>query len=437
MSNDPLRIRPYLHFDEPPRRSLIAATVADPERVAKWKFFPLISRMKVTRKIKRDGKVFTPKSKSRPICYASHHDTALYAYYAAKLTKQYEQRLVSLGLNEVVTAFRTGDGRCNIHFSREAFEWIKAHRPCVALAYDISGFFDNLDHRMLRKKWAGMLGLESLPADHYAIYRSLIRYAFVQQATLYAMFGISPHAPKANSLTRVCSSTEFHKRVADAGLIETHTLDKGIPQCTAISALLSNLYMLDFDLALAKQIAAWGGLYRRYCDDVLCIVPPEHSAAAKALVEQLVGEVKLTVQTEKLEECFFGAGCALTKPALQYLGLTFDGRHVRLRSGGVARFFSRLSTSGRKRYIRGRDGFEFQGFYVFFVARRRLTLSTIQVTQRKGRPSWRCNQRDGTASQSGFVERFARAVVPATKSFAKSVGQGVGNRRSYSFLTTA
>ena len=348
MGNDPLRIRPYLHLDGPPRRSVIAAAVADPAQVARWAFLPLITQIKVTHKIKRVGTVFTPKAKERPISYACHHDAALYAHYAVKLTKQYEQRLQSLGLNEVVTAFRTGDGRCNIHFAREAFEWIRLRRPCVALAYDISGFFDNLDHRILRDKWADILGERSLPTDHYALYRSLTRFASVQQTTLYAMFGISPYAPKASGRTRICSPVEFRTFIADAGHLNVHDLDKGIPQGTPISAVLSNIYMLDFDRKLADQIESWGGLYRRYCDDVLCIVPPQHAATAKAFVEHLVTSIKLEVQPDKLEECFFGAAGAITKPALQYLGLTYDGRKVRLRNGGIARFFSRMRQGVRQ-----------------------------------------------------------------------------------------
>ncbi|RUL65794.1 hypothetical protein EKH79_03520 [Dyella dinghuensis] len=348
MGNDPLRTRPYLHFDEPPRRSVIAAAVADPAHVARWEFLPLITQIKVIRKIKRQGTVFTPKPKLRPISYASHHDAALYAYYSAKLTKQYEQRLHTLGLSEVVTAFRTGDGRCNIHFAREAFEWIKTHRPCVALAYDISGFFDNLNHRILRDKWADIIKERSLPADHYAIYRSLTRYSAVQQTTLFATFGISIHSPKASGRTRVCTPNAFRTRIADAGHIEVHQLDKGIPQGTPISATLSNIYMLDFDRKVAEQIAAWGGLYRRYCDDVLCIVPPEHAVEAKAFIEALVTSIKLEVQPEKLEECAFGAPGTTTKPALQYLGLTYDGRKVRLRSGGVARFYNRIRKGVRQ-----------------------------------------------------------------------------------------
>jgi RNA-directed DNA polymerase len=348
MANDPLRARGYLHIDEPPTRSAIAAAVSNPERVAQWSFFPLITNIRIIRKLRRKGNSFVVKEKRRSISYASHRDAALYAYYAEKLTRLYEQRLRKLQLDHVVTAFRTGDGRCNIHFAHEAFEWIDGNRPCVALAYDISGFFDNLDHQVLRRKWCDVLGTSSLPSDHYALYRSLTRFSTVQQVTLYATFGISMHAPKASGRTRACTPKEFRERIADAGHLQVHQDAKGIPQGTPLSAALSNIYMLDFDEQLSAQINAWGGLYRRYCDDVLCIVPPDQAENAKSLIESLVNSIKLEVQPEKLEECLFGLSSTTAKPALQYLGLTYDGRRVRLRSGGVARFYNRIRKGVRK-----------------------------------------------------------------------------------------
>jgi hypothetical protein len=106
--------------------------------------------------------------------------------------------------------------------------------------------------------------------------------------------------------------------------------------------------MLEFDRLLAARIHEWGGLYRRYCDDVLCIVPPENAKDAKHYVESLITSIKLEVQAEKLEECHFGAVGTIAKPALQYLGLTYDGRHSRLRNGSVARFYSRIRKGVRQ-----------------------------------------------------------------------------------------
>lgn len=342
MAADPLRPRPYLHLDERIPREALLKLVSTPATVAKWQFLPLIVASVTTKKVRRDASGFQVKKKTRPICYASHRDAALYAYYSEQLTKRYEALLTARGLGEAVTAFRSGAGRCNVHFALDAFTWIEAHRPCTALAYDISGFFDALDHQLLKKKWSEVLGGDALPADHYSIYRSLTRHAKVEQVVLYALFGISRHAPKASGRKRICSPEQFRKLVVEGGYLKLNPDAKGIPQGTPISATLSNIYMLEFDERVANQVHAWGGFYRRYCDDVLCVVPPHRAAAAKALIEALVTEIKLEVQKEKLEECAFGPpGTSIQKP-LQYLGLTFNGQKILLRSGSVGRFYSRL-----------------------------------------------------------------------------------------------
>lgn len=100
--------------------------------------------------------------------------------------------------------------------------------------------------------------------------------------------------------------------------------------------------MLDFDWALEQQIEAWGGLYRRYCDDILCVVPPQYSKSAATLIESEIAKIKLNVQPDKQGQFrFTDAEKPLASP-LQYLGLTFDGQTIRLRVGGIARFYSRM-----------------------------------------------------------------------------------------------
>ena len=41
----------------------------------------------------------------------------------------------------------------------------------------------------------------------------------------------------------------------------------GIPQGSPMSAILSNIYMLDFDKYCCELANNFGGIYRRYCDD--------------------------------------------------------------------------------------------------------------------------------------------------------------------------
>ena len=45
----------------------------------------------------------------------------------------------------------------------------------------------------------------------------------------------------------------------------------GIPQGSPMSAVLSNVYMIDFDKNMFEYISNIGGSYRRYSDDILLI----------------------------------------------------------------------------------------------------------------------------------------------------------------------
>lgn len=119
--------RRYLHFDEPLSPRDAEALATSPARVASWAFLPMLHWIVKARKVKRkdDGALEKKPPKNRPIAYASHKDAAIYAYYGHLLGARYEAAVVTLGIQDCVTAFREHSGRCNIDFAMEAFEWIR------------------------------------------------------------------------------------------------------------------------------------------------------------------------------------------------------------------------------------------------------------------------------------------------------------------------
>lgn len=303
-----------------------------------------------TDKVRRKpGGVLEKKRKPRPIAYASHKDAAIYAYYGHLLAGRYEEQLAAGGIVDCVTAFRSGSGRCNIDFAHEAFSWIRARGECVALAFDIKSFFDSLDHEILKRNWCRVLGTERLPDDHFAVFRSLTRFASVDRAKVFRALGISPHNPRANKRRRICSPEDFRSRVRAAGLVQRNEKAFGIPQGSPMSAVLSNIYLLDFDLAVAREIGSVGGLYRRYCDDMLCILPRSSADAVEKFVHARIAEVKLAIQEEKTKRHHFEllGGRLCTREALQYLGFLFDGERVLLRTASVARYYRKMRAGVR------------------------------------------------------------------------------------------
>jgi len=89
--------------------------------------------------------------------YASHRDACILSYYARQLTDLLDQRYQSNGLNDAVIAYRSL-GKSNYNFAAKALEFAKANAPCVALCFDVTGFFDNIDHKILKRTLGTALG---------------------------------------------------------------------------------------------------------------------------------------------------------------------------------------------------------------------------------------------------------------------------------------
>lgn len=339
------KAKKYLHFDTPVGLKKSKKIVSSPDKVAIHSFYPLIRYNIEPKKIKKDPvtkKVFFERKKPRPISYSSHMDSKIYAYYASLLLDLYEKKVLDFGLDENILAFRKSIG-CNIKFSKKVFDDIKYKSPCVATALDFSGFFDTLDHKKLKNNWCSILNERKLPKDHYNIYKNIISGDFVDKEELYKALGI----PKNNSKKgrkRLCEPVGFRNKVRKKGLIKSNSNDFGIPQGTAISALLSNIYMLDFDRKMKFMSELRGGKYYRYCDDMIFIIPKDNSFDVQSWVEYLIDKdtVKINPKKTEVRKFFNNNGRVFCDLPLQYLGFEFDGAHVSIRSSSIARYQDRM-----------------------------------------------------------------------------------------------
>lgn len=337
--------RGYLHFDRPINQATAKDMVLNPKTVSEHAFYPFIRYITETQKVFFDkslGSVAKKVPKKRPISYAAHVDSHIYSYYCELLNQAYENHLKKVQWQSSILAFRTLN-KSNIDFARDAFLAIAARESCCVIAIDIKGFFDNLDHAKLKIAWQKLLGTNTLPNDHYAVYRSLTKYSYVYRDQVYEALGLSKNNPR-HGRKRICEPHEFRAQVRGGGLITTHKDKKGIPQGSPISAMLSNMYMMGFDEQIYAYVQTCGGSYYRYCDDVLLIVPLEKEAEAKTLVNLRVSEIDLEIQEAKTETCIFkrsAKGLRSDRP-LQYLGFIFDGASIYLRSSSLARYQDRV-----------------------------------------------------------------------------------------------
>ena len=288
-------------------------------------------------------------------------DGSIFSYYKSLLEAPYEDWLLENGLSDAVTAFRS-IGENNLTLSKNAIDYIAAHPDCQIVVTDIESFYDNLDHKLLKQLWARFLGVSSLPDDHYAVYRAVAKYSVVPLYKVYNLFGLRISGRSSGSFPpeRICTPREFREKVVPRGLVTSHRqMPAGIPQGTSLSPLLSNMYMADLDLAMSTWLASLGGKYWRYCDDILIVVPGNQNVPILERIDQELYSLKLKRNFEKTEVL---DGRSLSpRKQLQYLGLVFDGKNVRIRSSSIQRSHRKLKKAIWGERIRRRRESEASG----------------------------------------------------------------------------
>jgi hypothetical protein len=311
-------------------------------------------------------------------------DTMIHAYYAKILAAKLEAKYAEAGISGCVLAYRAHiPPKSNVDFACDVFSEIQVRRDCEVLALDVEAFFDSLDHHLLKTAWHQILGEERLPPDHFAVFKSVTRDYAILWPELRSALKEKQRRRAGREGKPICSLKEFRKDLAPLcrprfELVErlreqdakrnsdssprppgphTQQTPRGIPQGTAISATLANLYMLDFDVAAAAAIQSLGGSYRRYSDDIAIVVPEGKGQEAAQTIASLIDRGrKLTIKQSKTEHFRFAAStgdpsdltqsCTCledgqpTKPGrpFRYLGLAYDGKSVAIRDGTMSRF---------------------------------------------------------------------------------------------------
>jgi hypothetical protein len=375
-------LKRYPHFDKYLPLDEAQAIATDPQRVATNAFFPFLRYIKSWRPYRPTGKT----AKLRPIRYASRRDAYIFARYRHLLAQKYEAELQRLGIQECPIAYRkiplsgnSGPGKCNINFAKDAFDRILEMGNCCAVALDISSYFENLDHGLLRNLWCRMIGASELPPDHEAVFRAITEYAVVDREQVYVRLGyMGPKIKNGKEVrgylkafkeipNQLCTPKEFRQKIAggEAGmpsLIEKNLQPFGIPQGAPISDILANLYLIDFDVLMADYSRSLGGCYFRYSDDILIILPGDAAAGLAArdyAMAQITGfgpEIQIKAAKTSViayvvdaegQLNFQRVAGAQGRNGLEYLGFRFDGRRVYLRDSTLSGFYRKVTYSLR------------------------------------------------------------------------------------------
>lgn len=380
--------RKYLHFDrfidfEKNEKKLISK-LSQSKLIKVHSFYPFIKTSVETPRYKPTIDEFGIKkrileSKLRPIAYASHFDALIYSWYSTILTKAYEDQLVDWGIKDCVLAYLE-TGKSNIDYSFEVFSHISKLSSCVAIAIDVSSFFDNLDHEILKKMWMKTLKETRLSPDHFNVYKSLTSYSSVSKTVVEEIFAYK--LPK----NRYCTPLEFRKYIREGKLVEinpnknpiTESLrygkQCGIPQGSPISATLSNIYMIDLDTQLNKFAKDNNAIFRRYCDDIIIVCQIDQMQMFLDELGRLIKENELTANPSKTEITYFSKVKnkyrGFKDPEftsfknLQYLGFEYNGENIYIRASSISRYKRRLASEIRE-CLKAANGNSSMGNIVF------------------------------------------------------------------------
>lgn len=382
----------YAHFDEKFGLNSAWDYITNPSQVARHSFFPFIAYEQAFYKVsKKDGKVVV-NDKIRPICYSAHIDRCIYQYYGYLLNEKYNEYVDREGICESVVAYRTNLHKNNIHFAKESFDFIKKGE-CNVIVGDFKGFFDNLDHKYLKSMLCEVLGVEILSNDWYAVYKNITRYSTWDLIDILKINGLitdddikakeNAHEEALKGRTRKARDliTHFDDKIKELNgfeitdpkirskksaltkeqfkqhkktYLKIHKYPFGIPQGSSISAVLSNVYMIDFDKKISRFIKKFNGMYLRYSDDFIIILPKDSAVTYTEVLTYLHGVVvetdKLTLEAKKTQIYSYENNEITNitetidkhKPYIDYLGFIFDGKQVTLRPKTVSKYYYRM-----------------------------------------------------------------------------------------------
>lgn len=419
---DWFKIKRYPHIGLPLKDSdryvWIQNYVTNPDKVAKHSFLPFIHK---TSRVKKFRKEYDPKDgvltkkyineknafrhpdeKKRELFYASHLDSLIFSYYSMELSKNYENKIIENDLNEVVNAYRSvpinpekenGSNKCNIDFANDVFKYIIDYKEenFSVIAFDISSFFDNLDHKILRDIWAEMLDTDSLSKDHFNVYKNITRFSHVDIVDIFNEFKTKIYTRKKNvkgenlpikqkkidninylrsqNAIAFCTEKDFFKikhkllqpsktRKLKNGDIIYRNL--GIPQGSPISSVLANIYLFHFDIIINNFMKKNKGIYRRYSDDMVIVCPLEIKDQISNLIYEEIKKFKLEIQPAKTQIFQFKresnklvCGQEFEKiinwnKNFVYLGFEFNGQNVFLKSASLSNYYRKMKRTIRR-----------------------------------------------------------------------------------------
>lgn len=355
------RARKYAHFDNKVGLSEeVYKYIKNKNNIIKHGFYPFIYFENKLDKVYKDDKNKTcSKEKIRKLCYSAHIDRYIFSYYSFKLNLKYNKYVKEHGINDVAVAYRTNLNKNNIEFANKVFKFIKNQKNCYILVGDFTNFFDKLDHKYLKKNLSKLFDDNKIPDDYYAVFKNITKYSKwdLKEILKFKNKEVNfKNIKELNSQSKILTKKEFKKNKKQQ--VKKNLLTFGIPQGSAISAVLSNIYMMEFDEIIKKYTETFSGLYLRYCDDFTVVIPKigedDFRNIYNEIINLLTKDQKVEIQDEKTKifkyekEKIINCNSKFLKNVkdrnnfFNYLGFTFDGKEITIRDKTISKYYYRM-----------------------------------------------------------------------------------------------
>lgn len=341
----------YTHFDIKKHHLDYEERVKNANWVSKHGFYPFIHFQMGMDKYTNDeqGNKYI-KHKDREIYYSAHIDRFIYQYYGNKINDKYNIYAEANGFSKVCTAYRNcSPGKSNIDFAKEVFEFIVMNKSVFVFVGDFSKFFDNLDHKYLKEQLKRVNDGKSLDLADYAIFKNLTRFSYLEAEDIEKENGLLRRDMR--DWDKYFDTKAFQEFKAKH--LYKNQNNYGIPQGSSISSVYANTYMVEFDKKINDYITSKRGMYRRYCDDIIIVVPLSEEKKQEHEYKEIADTIftikndipNLTLNEDKTEQ-FYYSNDNIEKiygdsNLINYLGFTFDGKSVRIREKSLFKFYCR------------------------------------------------------------------------------------------------
>lgn len=278
------------------------------------------------------------RTKPREICYSSHIDRYIYEYYNYLLNEHYNNYAKLNGINRCAVAYRNNLHQNNITIAKEVFNFIKSENEYFILISDFSGYFDKIDHKNLKKNLEEVLNVDRLSDDWYKVFRSVTKYSCIDLDDIAKFKNVSSREVRKNS--RIANTTELHKLKKH---LKKNKKNFGIPQGSSISSTLSNFNLINYDIELNNYITSKNGLYRRYCDDLIVVIPVIYEEELLNKFRFLnAGTPGLEVNADKMQTFYYRNHKIYHNNEyanIKYLGFELDGSGIKIKERTITCFY--------------------------------------------------------------------------------------------------